>query len=296
MTLGQPRLFSMHRQETRISFLVSTLGRTTQLERLLRSLANQDYTGFDVIIVDQHQDDRLHFLFEQDWPFQLKWLRTPTERGLSRGRNTGWQASTAEFIAFPDDDCWYPPWFLDRALNIMHASGSDILTGRAADESGRDINGRYSQTAHQVDRINVWISGIEWVMRFRRAALLAVNGFDESVGVGVSTPWQACEGQDIILRALETGLICYFDPAFFGHHEELRILAPDGLTRAKGRSYGRGLGHVLRMHNYGNLSIAFWVARPVARCAWLFFRGDFRSSYYFFNVAFGRFDLSPGPS
>jgi cellulose synthase/poly-beta-1,6-N-acetylglucosamine synthase-like glycosyltransferase len=85
MTLGQPRLFSMHRQETRISFLVSTLGRTTQLERLLRSLANQDYTGFDVIIVDQHQDDRLHFLFEQDWPFQLKWLRNTHRKRAEPG-------------------------------------------------------------------------------------------------------------------------------------------------------------------------------------------------------------------
>lgn len=45
-------------------------------------------------------------------------------------------------MVFPDDDCWYPPWFLARGF-LMAATGADFLSGRAADEDGRSINGRY---------------------------------------------------------------------------------------------------------------------------------------------------------
>jgi len=85
------------------------------------------------------------------------------------------------------------------------------------------------------------------MMLFRKSALLAVDGFDETIGVGAATPWQACEAQDIILRALACGLQCTFDPSFYGHHKEFDIS-----TQSKGRAYGRGLGYVLRIQNTAN--------------------------------------------
>lgn len=171
----------------------------------------------------------------------------------------------------------------------MSAREADILTGRAADEAGNDINGRYSQVAHIVDRSNVWISGIEWVMLFKKTALLAVGGFNEDVGVGASTPWQACEGQDILLRALDKRLTCCFDPLFFGHHLKFAQIPP-GVLRAKGRAYGRGLGYVLRLHHYSFIAAANWIGRPLIRLVLAAANADFEGCKYFFNVALGRFE------
>jgi glycosyltransferase involved in cell wall biosynthesis len=280
----------MDATSTHISLVVSTLGRRSELEELFRSLAAQDYKDFDVIVVDQNQDDRIKYLFDREWPFPLKRLHTPGARGLSRGRNAGWRIATGDIVVFPDDDCWYPASFLSSGLKLMSAYGADVLTGRAADETGRSINGRYATAAHRIDRSNVWISGIEWVMLFKRETLLAVDGFNESIGVGAGTPWQACEGQDIILRAMEKGFACRFDPAFVGHHAELNIVEPDRSMRSKGRSYGRGLGYVLHVHNYGNLSIASWVVRPIVKSMLSALSGKFKSSLYFMNVAFGRLE------
>jgi glycosyltransferase involved in cell wall biosynthesis len=279
----------MPSKKVQVSLVVATLGRTAQLVKLLDSLVCQDYSDFEVIIVDQNSDDRLEYLSKGNWPFRLSRIHTPKARGLSRARNVGWKAAQGELILFPDDDCWYPAWFLSRGIQLISASHADVLTGRAADEAGHDINGRYSPVPHTITRSNAWISGIEWVMLFKKAVLVAVNGFDEEIGVGASTPWQACEGQDILLRALDKRFVCYFDPAFFGHHLEFDRLAPK-LMQAKGRAYGRGLGYVLRVHQYGCLAAAWWVGRPFAGLLLSILKGDFESCNYYLNVSLGRLE------
>jgi glycosyltransferase involved in cell wall biosynthesis len=279
----------MSSQAIRISLVVATLGRTIELDRLFRSLSAQDRADFEVILVDQNADARLEQLAGGNWPFPVNWIHVPNIRGLSRARNIGWRAAQGEFLIFPDDDCWYPPWLLSRGIEILDAAQADIVTGRAADEQGNDINGRYAQKPHRIDRANVWISGIEWVMLFKKSALLALNGFDEDVGVGASTPWQACEGQEILLRAIEHGLRCCFDPSFFGHHARFDEIPMKALW-AKGRAYGRGLGYVLRLHHYNSVAAANWIGRPLARLLLSAAKGDLSASAYFFNVALGRLE------
>jgi glycosyltransferase involved in cell wall biosynthesis len=282
-------LLLMPAKATQVSLVISTLGRSLEMERLFESLVGQDHKDFEVIIVDQNSDDRLGLLCGKPWPFSVRRIPTPGERGLSRGRNVGWQAANSEIILFPDDDCWYPPWFLSRAIALLANSKTDVLTGRAADQDGNDINGRYSKTAHVIDRSNVWISGIEWVMLFKKSVLISVGGYSEDIGVGSATPWQACEGQDILLKALSAGFVCYFDPAIYGFHEKFESLPPDAM-RTKGRAYARGLGYVLRVHNYGALATLWWIVRPIAKLLLSLVRGDLQKSAYFRNVCFGRIE------
>ena len=163
--------------EILLSLIVSTRGRTTPLERLFESFVAQEYKNFEVIVVDQNLDDCLDPLFaKQRWPFPLRRIRTPQESGLSRGRNKGWQHAQGEIIVFPDDDCWYPSWFLARGMAQMEATGADFLSGRAADQDGNSINGRFEKVAQPIDRDNVWTTGIEWTIFFKRAALAKVGG------------------------------------------------------------------------------------------------------------------------
>jgi glycosyltransferase involved in cell wall biosynthesis len=279
----------MSAQTIKISLVVATLGRSDELERLFHSLCAQQRHDFEVILVDQNEDNRLERLAQQNWPFPVNWLRTPNIRGLSRARNIGWKVARGELLIFPDDDCWYPPWLLSRGIDLMASSQADILTGRAADEQGNDVNGRYAQQPHRIDRFNVWISGIEWVMLFKKSALVVVHGFDEAVGVGASSPWQACEGQEILLRALEKGLVCCFDPSFYGYHARFDQI-PAKSMRAKGRAYGRGMGYVLRLHKFGCLAAANWIGRPIVRLLLSLVSGNVSRSAYFFNVCLGRLE------
>ncbi len=271
-----------------LSLVVATRGRAEPFATLFASLEAQTCRSFEVIVVDQNGDDRVGAPAEEGWTFALTHLRTPAESGLSRARNSGLARARGAVILFPDDDCWYPPHFLAHALATMEACGADVLAGRAADEAGRDINGRFAKHATSIDRSNVFTTGIEWVVFFKRATLEAVGGYDVDIGVGAATPWQACEGQDIMLRALAAGAACVFDPSVYGHHAELDVAAPSMLR--KGRGYARGLGYVLRRHAYPVPAVASWIVRPILRAGLALLRGDRRRFDYYGAVAMGRYE------
>jgi glycosyltransferase involved in cell wall biosynthesis len=281
----------MENGEMSVALIVATLGRTRELEALFESLGNQDFKNCEIILVDQNDDDRLKEICER-WgsTLKLRRLHTPAERGLSRGRNAGWTQTQCPIVLFPDDDCWYPPTFLSLALKQILATGTDILTGRAANEAGRDINGRFEQVPQWVTPKNVWTTQIEWVTFFKRSTLEAVGGYNTDIGVGASTPWQSCEGQDIVLRALAKGSRCYYDPSLYGHHSELDIYKPDEAMCRKGRMYGRGLGHVLRVHKYTAWSALNWILRPVVKGGLYLLRGNFPRFRFYRNVAVGRWE------
>jgi len=276
------------------SLVVSTKGRTSELEALLASLKAQTFADFDVLVVDQNPDGRLEAALAKDWGFALRRLHRPGDRGLSLGRNVGWRESHAEFVLFPDDDCWYPSNFLSYAAQRLAETGADVLTGRAADAQGRSINGRFETRPQRVGRNSVWTTQIEWVAIFRRSLLQALDGYDPGLGVGATTPWQAGEGQDIVLRALKRGAICCYDPDLFGHHVELPTHHPDAALIRKGRAYGRGMGFVLRRHGWGWGARLYWVARPVARAGLGLLRRHWSVARYAQQVAIGRLEGAVG--
>jgi glycosyltransferase involved in cell wall biosynthesis len=274
-----------------LSIVVPTLGRGQELVRLLESMERQTLQSFEVIIVDQNSDDRVDLaLAPRSWTFPLTHIRTPGQRGASRARNIGWRRSHGRYVVFADDDCWYPPKLLETVDGVFGRTHADTLGGRAVNEHGRSINGRYEGATQPIDRGNVWTTSIEWMLFFRREVLDALDGFDESIGVGASTPWQAAEGQDIVLRALDAGFKCVFDPALYGHHLELDIFNPDDAMQRKARAYGRGMGFVLRRHGYGPLSLATWIGRPSIGMLVLALRGQVGRARYYFNVARGRLE------
>lgn len=273
-----------------LSLVVSTLGRSAELPRLFRSIADQSVQPLEVIVVDQNTDDRVAAAIAGDWPFAVRHIRTPGERGLSRGRNHGIRQAEGRVILFPDDDCWYPPTLFAKGLRVMHGNRADIACGRAADESGNTINGRFEEVAQLVTRRNVWSTQIEWVVFFTRQSLLALGGFDENVGVGAASPWQACEGQEIMLRALAAGFRAYYDPELFGHHARFG----DGLSaearRRKARMYARGMGWVMRKHNFGVQDALYWTARPLARLTLHAVAGNWSAVAHTKSIAAGRIE------
>lgn len=145
-----------------ISLVVSTVGRTWELSRLLDSLLAQEFKDFDIVVVDQNLDDRIAPILEQYCSkLIISRIQTPKRRGISSGRNDGWRQACGEFIVFPDDDCWYPPWFLAKGIRSLNSTKAELVSGRFADETGRSINGRFASRAHFITRQSVWTAQSE---------------------------------------------------------------------------------------------------------------------------------------
>lgn len=270
-----------------ISLIVTTISRGASLARLLHSLAIQDNTDFEVIVVDQNKTDELRSACDAPWPFHVMHLHTPEARGACRGRNAGLKHARGGIIVFPDDDCWYPVGFLSKGLLLMSDTTSDFVSGRAVNICGHSINGRYNTSAQRITRSNVWTSGIEWMVFWKRSVLDTTGGFDTEIGPGATTPWQAAEGVDLMLKALEKGYQGFFSPSLYGYHLEFDVEL-ESLADGKGRRYGRGAGHVLRIHHYGFLSAVKWIGRPLIGAALSIIRGKFRRAQYYKNVCIGR--------
>ena len=280
--------------ERTLSLIVATRGRSAELERMLQSLVGQTWQNFDVTVVDQNPTPILDSLLSASWPFPIKHIRTPHASGACRARNTGWRETAGSVLLFPDDDCWYPSDFLALGMKRLETSGADVATGRAADEMGRSINGRFEDRMLEITPVNVWTTSIEWVAFFKRGVFERTDGFDENIGIGASSPWQSCESQDIILRALADSFHCVYDPGLYGHHLELNTLEPDQAQIKKGRAYARGMGWVLRKHQISWMRRFYWFLRPLLRACLSVLRGRIAAARYYNEVFLGRLEGACG--
>nr|WP_295664543.1 glycosyltransferase [Polymorphobacter sp.] len=274
-----------------VSLVVSTLGDGANLARLFDSLDVQTFRDFDVVIVDQNTHDNVAAEIDRvPRTFPIRRIATPGVRGLSIGRNTGWRAAVGGILLFPDDNCWYPKDFLEHGVAIMAARGAAILTGRSADEEGRTILGAFDDDAVLISRASVWTTSIEWVTLVRRDVLEAIGGYDATIGVGAATPWQACEGQDFLLRAMSAGFACWYDPALYGHDVAWAERTTPAQMRRKARAYGRGMGYVLALHHFDLRQQARWVVRSALGGLVYAARFDREKVGYYWQTMLGRIE------
>lgn len=271
----------------KFSLILATLGRTTELERFLRSLDSQGYRDFELVVVDQNLDDRLVPLLA---PYReriaIQHLRSV--KGLSRARNVGLKHITGDVVAFPDDDCWYPENLLSQVMNVFsQQNGVDGVTGCSADETGRISQGNFPATKQWVDLKSVWHCGISYTIFLRRAVVERVGEFDESLGVGAGTPWGAGEETDFLVRALKNGAALLYDPVVMVHHPTKTDTVNEQLLQ-RAFSYGCGWGRVLRKHDYGVRFRLRALIRPAGGVLLSMAKLNPRRAVYHWNILKGR--------
>lgn len=279
----------------KVSLIVSTLGRTTQLQRLLDSLAIHDFRQFELIVVDQNSDDRLTPVLAPHRG-EMEIIHTQSKRGVSRGRNAGIMLARGSILAFPDDDCWYPRNVLTTVVDAFdHNPRLDLLSGRTVDADFVDSLGIYHPTSCPISRENIWRIGNTNTLFVRRRNDLPVF-FDEDLGVGAESMFQSGEESDFLLRLLAGGAHMIFDPAILVHHDQVNLRSATGLSRA--RAYAPGHGRVLRIHGFGPALATWFALRPVVRACLATLTGDTALARYKLAWAKGvaKGFLAPRPS
>lgn len=248
------------------SLIVCSVDRFDQLERLFTSLATQIHRDFEVILVDQNPDDRLMPLVERFSPsYAIR--RIHSAKGLSRARNNGIAAAGGTYVAFPDDDCWYEPDTLVAAERLFSQSPElSIVTGRTLDAAGVPSVSPTGDEALDITRRNYLDCGNSNGIFVRRAALAAIGGFDEDLGVGSESPFQSGEEADFLLRALSAGQKLRYFPSLIVHHDQV-ITRYDAAQIARAKRYGRGFGALMRKQRFSVFYVAYRLARPLG--SWL---------------------------
>jgi GT2 family glycosyltransferase len=246
-----------------VTLVCATRGRQAEVERFLKSVSgSRTDSTIRIVLVDQNPDDRLGRVIEE-FGDKLTIERVRTEPGKSRALNIALQGVKADIVGFPDDDCWYLPNTVERVADFF-ACHPEVagLTGICVDANGKMSNvARLETQAGWVNRRNVWRRCTAAAMFLRQEAVVAVGGFDETLGVGASTPWRSGEEIDYVLRAIQQGFTVWYDPTLVVGHPNPVVRYDEG-ARRRALNYGRGMGRVLRKHGAG---FSYFVARALVR-------------------------------
>lgn len=225
------------------SIVIPTIGREKELEKLLESIKQQNYKKFEVIIVDQNQDNRLTKVVKKyKQVFTIKHYKVDF-KGASKARNYGAQKAKGEIINFPDDDCIYEKDTLKKVSEIFTTNNNiDALFGKVKDlENKKDIL-YFKKSSGKVKKSNIYKTTIETSMFIKLRIFKEIEMFDENLGVG--TYFGAEEGADLVCRLLYKNYnLQYIAENFFFHPNKKE---EENIKRAY--SYGIGFGGMAYKH------------------------------------------------
>lgn len=285
----------------RFSLVLGTKDRVRELRRFLTALDAQSHRQFELVVVDQNDDDRLVRVlreFEKRFPI----IRLRAKPGLSRARNSGLCHASGEVIAFPDDDCWYPPDLLARVSRFFQEQPMwHGLLGRLVWDAHSDEAGMCSPIP-----VNIYsaTTSVDAATRLRalfargsslpassatlfltREIIEAIDGFDESLGIGAGTEWKAGDDVDLVVRCLRSGFkLCHVPTLKVYHPHPRRDYADTG----RGYSYGAGMGRVLRKHRYPGWFVAYHLLRSLGAAGGALLQAEPRKLRYHWAVFRGK--------
>ena len=117
------------RRPPRVSIGFPVYNGEQYIERALRSLLEQTYPDFEIIISDNASTDRTIELIEQivDGDPRVLLLRNDVNRGAAWNYNRVFEVATGEYFRWQAHDDWCEPDLLQRAVDALDADPGAIL-------------------------------------------------------------------------------------------------------------------------------------------------------------------------
>ena len=235
----------------KFSLIVGTLNRRNELQHCLNSLLQQAYKDYEVIIVDQSEDDETKELVNTYNDQRIIYNKVDF-KGLSKARNYGLKIAGGDYFCLIDDDAYYDESFLANAYSYLKEKELHrvILSGYIFDT---DKEGDFAKYKESLDGRYLSLSKI---LNTCPSAGLVVpmdvikecGGFDEELGVGAR--FGAGEETDLLIRVYKKGFkVIYRKNLSLKHPYPPKEKKPGKEEKAeKMGAYYRGFGAVYKKH------------------------------------------------
>jgi glycosyltransferase involved in cell wall biosynthesis len=271
-----------------VSLIVGSRHRSLEVRRLLDSLLAQTYRSFEVILVDQNEDDRLGPVVEDYRHILcLRHIRSAS-RGHAAALNVGLGICAGDIVGFPDDDCWYAPDLLQRLTTMFEAHPEwHGITGCEAPTADAVRQERFDRVPGRVTQKNVLRRHISFAMFFRRASLGGLV-FNERLGIGAGTIWGAGEETEFVLQSMARGCCLQYEPTLVVFHPDWGQGPYTIAALAKARRYGMAMGRLLEVHGFPASLTLRYLARPLLGGAYTFLLGRPKKAVYHWAIFLGR--------
>ncbi|MGZ4956112.1 MAG: glycosyltransferase family A protein [Methylobacter sp.] len=244
----------------KVSLVLATLGREQELADFLKSLINQTYKDFELIIIDQNKDGKIDAIVE---PFKscLDVMHVKVDfTGNARARDYGIGLAHGRIIAFPDDDCAYDRNVLKKVVAEFkrRPNLSILVAGSYEFSSSRFSMGVNSDSAQYFSRFRMM--GVEFTHFFDQKKIDGKQFYlDHDFGIG--SKYSGAEGFELLYRLLRAGSTAFYTP-------EIKIYHPDKdhykLGTGRMLMYSTGIGaYIRKFANQQDAFILYYIVRKM---------------------------------
>lgn len=109
-----------------VSVILPTYNRAHLVGRAIRSVLNQTYQYFEIIVVDDGSTDKTEEIVKSFNDSRIRYIRHDENKGAAAARNTGIKAGGGEFIAFQDSDDEWLPEKLEKQMKVFEETSEKV--------------------------------------------------------------------------------------------------------------------------------------------------------------------------
>ena len=116
----------MNNNRPTVSVIIPTYNRAHLLGRAIKSVLNQTYKDFELIVVDDGSTDDTEKVVGNFKDERIRYISLEKNMGAGVARNRGIEASRGKYIAFHDSDDEWLAEKLEKQTGVFNAASSDV--------------------------------------------------------------------------------------------------------------------------------------------------------------------------
>ena len=109
----------MEKEKEKVSIIIPTYNRAYCIERSIKSVLEQTYQEFELLIVDDGSSDNTQDVVNSIEDERIRYVPMPENKGVAAARNEGIRQAAYEYIAFQDSDDVWKPDKLEKQMQVL---------------------------------------------------------------------------------------------------------------------------------------------------------------------------------
>jgi glycosyltransferase involved in cell wall biosynthesis len=197
----------------KVSIIIPTFGRPKTLKRAIDSVLVQTHKNYEVIVVDDNnpnsefRSETENLMVQYTNKENIIYIKHEKNKNGAAARNTGIKKSTGSLLCFLDDDDWFLPHKLEIQIEhlLKNIQYQAVYCGWI--KNNKKFKNRYSGDLTK-ELLLMEYEPMTPTLMFRREAIEALNGFDES--------FRRHQDYELMLRFFEKYKITFVDECLVG--------------------------------------------------------------------------------
>lgn len=175
-----------------ISVIITTFDRSSLLKEAIRSVLNQDFSDFELIVIDDaSSDEGIAQVFNSFTDARIHYVRNNKNEGSAASLNIGLGQATGKYVAIlDDDDAWQDSQKLSKQVEFLKSHRDYVLVGTNAivvnSETKEEMTRTNFPSEDAVIRQTIFRANpfAHSSVMFVRESALSVGGYDETLSRG----------------------------------------------------------------------------------------------------------------